>query len=610
MQSDNTAREFSLHELRTACASLPRVLRLLWGASPWLMTGMALVMLLQGIIPLATVIVAGMLIDGVLQGIAQGSFQPVIIPIALQLAANLVNRLCLRLHATFQVLMNHRLSDYMTLLILRKVSTLDLAFFENAEFYDRLTRARQEVTNKPLLLVVQLFSLGSSLVTTVLLFALLFQLSWWLALLALLVPIPSFFADSHYGLRNYWITLWQSPRKRQQLYIINLLTTDAYNKEIKMFNIASLFTRRYHALSNEMYQEDRQLQVRHMGSSLLWSVPPVLANAGLYGFVALQAIQRSISLGALTQYSIAINELGQNFQTVLDSLSNIYEHHLFVSTLFDFLAYEPQIVAPSSHVARLEASAGRNGLEIEFRNVSFTYPGKSEPVLKHISFILRAGESVAVVGENGAGKTTLIKLLTRLYDPDEGEILIGGCNIKKFDPCELRGFIGVIFQDYVKYQMTAGENIGIGRVEEMENRELIEMAAHKSGADNVIHGLDKGYDAMLGRWFEQGVELSGGEWQKIALARAFMRDAPVLVLDEPTSALDAQAEYDIFQRFRHLTTNRTVIFVSHRFSTVRLADRIIVIEQGHIIESGSHQELLDLRGKYAGLFTLQAEAYL
>jgi ATP-binding cassette subfamily B protein len=305
---------------------------------------------------------------------------------------------------------------------------------------------------------------------------------------------------------------------------------------------------------------------------------------------------------------MAINQVGQNFQGVLDSLSDLYEHHLFINTLFDFLAYKPQIVAPERPVA-LEVPVGSGGLDIEFRNVSFTYPGKSEPALKNISFTLRAGESIALVGQNGAGKTTLVKLLTRLYDPTEGEILVGGRNIKEYDPRELRGQIGVIFQDYVQYHLPARENIGIGRVAEIENRPLVELAARKSGADAVIARLDEGYEAMLGRWFEKGVDLSGGEWQKIALARAFMRDAPILILDEPTSALDAQAEYDIFQRFRHLTAGRTVIFISHRFSTVRLADRIFVIEQGAVIEHGSHKNLLVLGGKYAELFNLQAEAY-
>jgi ATP-binding cassette subfamily B protein len=274
------------------------------------------------------------------------------------------------------------------------------------------------------------------------------------------------------------------------------------------------------------------LQFKHTRISLLWSVLPVLANAGIYLYVALQAVQRRISLGGLTQYTMAINQVGQNFQGVLDSLSDLYEHHLFINTLFEFLSYEPQIVAPDRPVA-LEVPVGSGGLDIEFRNVSFTYPGKSEPALKNISFTLRAGESIALVGQNGAGKTTLVKLLTRLYDPTEGEILVGGHNIKEYDPSELRGHIGVIFQDYVQYHLPARENIGIGRVAEIENRPLVEMAARKSGADAVIARLDEAYDAMLGRWFEKGVDLSGGEWQKTALPAPSCAMPPFSSLTSP-----------------------------------------------------------------------------
>lgn len=608
MQQISATREFNLHEICATFARLPRALRLIWNASPSLVAGMAFLMLLQGITPLANVIIARLLIDGALQGIVRGTIQPLVLPVALQLGVSLINRFCSRSYATFQILLNHRLSDHITLLLLRKASILDLIFFENAEFYDRLTHMRQEVISKPLLMIVKLFSLGSSLVTTLSLLGLLFQLSWWLALIALIVPLPAFFADSRYGLKNYWVTLWQSPRRRKQHYITELLTTDTYNKEIKLFNLADFFIGRYTVLSKQMYQEDRQLQIRHMRIGLLWSVVPVLASAAIYLYVAFQTIGRRISLGALTQYTIAINEVGRNFQSMLDNLSDLYEHHLFINTLFDFLAYEPQIVAPA-HPVSLEIPAGSDGLDIEFRNVSFTYPGQREPVLENISFVLPAGESVALVGQNGAGKTTLLKLLTRLYDPNTGEILIGGRNIKEYDPRELREQIGVVFQDYIRYRMTAGENIGIGHVTEIENHALVDLAARKSGVDKTIGRLDKGYDTMLSRWFEEGVDLSGGEWQKIALARAFMHNTPILVLDEPTSALDAQAEYDIFQRFRHLTAGRTVIFVSHRFSTVRLADHILVLEQGHIVEHGSHQELLDSGGKYAELFNLQAGAY-
>lgn len=598
----------NLREICTVFPRMARTLRLIWKASPLLVTGMALLMMMQGITPLANVTIARQLIDGALQGIQHNTMQPMILPVALQLVVNLINRFSMRLRTVCQMLLNHRLSDHMALLILRKVSILDLTFFENAEFYNRLTRIRQDTINKPLLMIMQFFNLGSNLVTTVSLLGLLFQLGWWPALIVLLIPIPSLLIDGHYGLRNYWTMFWQSPRKRQQLYIMDLLTTDTYSKEIKQFNLAEFFTERYHTLSKQIYQEDRRLQSRHVRVSLLWSILQVLANAAIYFYVALQAIQRSISLGALTQYTIAINEVGQSFQGMFNSLSDMYECHLFINTLFDFLAYEPQISAPANP-ALLEVPSGAAGLKIEFRNVSFSYPGKRGLTLKNISFTLQEGECLALVGLNGAGKTTLVKLLTRLYDPDEGEILVGGRNIKEYDPHELRERIAVIFQDYGKYRLTAGENIGIGCVAEIGNRSLINRAARKSGADRIIARLEKGYDSMLGHWFEQGGDLSGGEWQKIALARAFMRDAPILALDEPTSALDAQAEADIFHLFRYLTTGRTVLFISHRFSTVRLADHIFVIEDGQIVERGSHQELLAQGGKYAELFNLQAEAY-
>ncbi len=608
MQQDDAAKKFSWREVLTVFTDLPRVLRLVWNASPPLIAGMVVIMLLQGALPLATVIIARLLIDGALQGIAQSSIEPVVLPVILQLGVGLIGRFCAQVNSALVILLNHRLANHITLLILRKTGTLDLSFFENAEFYDRLNQVRQDITDKPLMMVIRLSSLGSSLITVLSLIGLLFQLNWWLALIALIVPVPLFLVDRRYGENNYWMSFWQSPGKRQLWYLTELLTTDTYNKEIKLFNLASFFTKRYRDLSEKMYQEDKQLRIKYTRIALLCSLLPLLAEAGIYLYVALQAVQRRITLGALTQYALAITQVGQSLQLALSDLSELYQYHLFIKMLFDFLAYKPQIVAPAQPV-QLKAENDAHGLSIEFRNVSYTYQGKSEAALKNISFTLRAGESIALVGQNGAGKTTLVKLLTRLYDPGEGEILIEGRNIKEYDPDELRERIGVIFQDYVKYQMMAGENIGIGRVEEMENHVLVEEAAGKSGADEVIERLEKGYDAVLGRWFEKGVDLSGGEWQKIALARAFMRNAPVLILDEPTSALDAQAEYDIFQRFRSLAAERTVIFISHRFSTVRLADRIFVIEQGRMIESGSHHELLDLDGRYAELFNLQAEAY-
>ena len=405
----------------------------------------------------------------------------------------------------------------------------------------------------------------------------------------------------------------QSPERRLMDYFNRLMTVDTYNKEIKLFTLGSFFTSRFRRLAKKLYEEDKVLVVRRYLTNFLWSSLTGVANSAIYLYVALQVVLSlgRISLGSLTRYTQAALQAGQNFQGLLNGISSAYENNLYVTTLFEFLEYEPAIVSPK-HPQPIDLSPEASGLEIEFRNVSFTYPGKdpeTQAALKNVSFTIHAGEAVAVVGRNGAGKTTIVKLLTRLYDPDEGEIWIGGRSVKEYDLKELREQVGVIFQDYVTYYLNARENIGVGRVAEIENQTLVSSAAQKSGAHALIDKLPEGYETMLGRWFEKGTQLSGGEWQKVALARAFMRDARILILDEPTSSLDAQAEYDVFAKFRVLTKGKTAIFISHRFSTVRLADRILVLENGQIIENGSHQELIALGGRYADLFNLQAEAY-
>jgi ATP-binding cassette subfamily B protein len=442
---------------------------------------------------------------------------------------------------------------------------------------------------------------------------LLLQLAWWLAIVALIVPIPAFISSIHYGWRGFLRMRRQSPERRLMDYFNRLMTTDTYNKEIKLFTLGSFLIGRFRRLANKLYEEDKVIVVRRYLSNFLWSSLTGVANSAIYFYVALQVVlsMGRISLGSLTRYTQAALQAGQNFQGLLNGISSAYENNLYVATLFEFLEYEPKIVSPK-HPQPVDPSTEMSGLEIEFRNVSFTYAGKdpeTEAALKNVSFTIQAGEAVALVGRNGAGKTTIVKLLTRLYDPDEGEILIGGRNIKEYDLEELREKVGVIFQDYVTYFMNARENIGVGRIAEIENQALVRSAAQKSGANTVIDKLPEGYETMLGRWFEKGTQLSGGEWQKVALARAFMRDAPILILDEPTSSLDAQAEYDVFAKFRVLTKGKTAIFISHRFSTVRLADRILVLENGQIIENGSHHELIVLDGHYAELFNLQAEAY-
>lgn len=606
--SEKPDKEFHLRDTFGAFAGLPRVIRLVWSASPALTAGITIVTIAAGITPLANAIIARLLLDSVIEAFIHHTLTPLWLPIVLQLVVNLLSRVCDTFYTLLQALLQDRMADYIQVLILRKANTLDLAFFEQPEFHNKLHHATEEARRKPLMMIMQTFNMARALVTLISMLGLLLHLAWWLVLVAALIPLPSFVADSRYGLKGYWISRWQSAEKLQQIYVSRIMTGDEFAKEIKLFNLGDFFIRRYQELAEKFYRENKNLQLPRNMTGLLWSMLSVAVNSCVYLYIALQAVAGAISFGALSQYSLAVNQVGYSVQGTLDGISNLYENNLFVNTVFEFLEYQPEVVSPAKPML-LTRPTNSSGLDIEFRNVSFTYPGSSQPSLEHVSFRLKAGETIAVVGHNGAGKTTLVKLLTRLYDPDEGDILINGRNIKEYDLAVLREQIGVIFQDYVKYALNAQENIGVGRVTEIKNFDLVTAAARKSGADVVINKLNDGYATILGKWIDKGAQLSGGEWQKVALARAFIRDAPLLILDEPTSALDAQAEYDVFTRFLQLMERKTTIFISHRFSTARLADRIFVLENGSIVECGSHFELMDLGGRYAELFNLQAEAY-
>ena len=607
-RSNQPRENFQLKHVFASVKTLPRIARLVWVSSPHLTFWSAALCLGRGITPAVSATITQLLFDSVLLGIRQESIAPLWLPVCLQLAVNLFDRTCMRVGFILQQLLQDRVAEHVQESVLRKANTLDMAQFENAEYYDALRHAIEEAGYRPATMITQSFDLVRTFITLCSMLFLISHLAWWLIAVALVIPIPSFIASSRYGWKDYLLARRQSPEKRMQSYHTQLLTVDQYIKEIKLFNLGDFFLERFIRNAEKLYDENKRMLIPRATTGLFWALLTISANSIIYLYIALQAVMRHITFGQLSKYVTASNTAGQSFQGVLDGFTDTYENSLFINQLFEFLEYEPEIVSPPQP-APLRVPTEGQGLEIEFRNVSFTYPGKEQPALNRVSFTLHAGETGALVGRNGAGKTTLVKLLSRLYDPDEGEILIGGRNIKEYDLVELREHIGVIFQDFVRYQMTAHDNIGIGRVTQIENRDLVTAAARKSGADSAITQLTNGYDATLGRWFDKGVELSGGQWQKIALARAFMRNAPILILDEPTSALDAQAEYDIFTRFRSLTESKTTLFISHRFSTVRLADRIFVLEQGIISENGSHDELMALNGRYAELFNLQASAY-
>jgi ATP-binding cassette, subfamily B, bacterial len=594
---------------RATVSGLPRAFRLVWEAHPGFTVSMAVFSVVFGILPTATAWVSKLLIDAVVAAInAGGSRQSanlVIELVFLQLGLYLGNSLLQTVRNINQQALQELTARRVQLMIMQHANRLDLSFFENPQFYDALQQAQREAGYRPTSMVEQTFGLVRSLITFLSMIALIVTLGWVVALAALLAPIPSFIASSRYGWQGYMMSRRQSPDRRRMSYFLDLLTKDTYNKEIKLFGLGDNFISRWNDIAVRFYKENRSLVTRRYLMGFVWGSLTTIVTSGTYLYVALQAVAGRLTLGDLTFYTQAVGSVQSSLGGILGGVSDMYENNLYLTTLYNFLDYEPTIQSPPD--ARKLQLPLREG--IEFRNVTFTYPGKSEPALRDVSFTIRPDEAVALVGQNGAGKTTIVKLLTRLYDPDQGQILLDGHDLREYDLASLHSAIGVIFQDYVTYFFSARDNIGVGRLPDMDNLDMVQQSASKSGADTVINKLPKGYDTTLGRWFDDGYQLSGGEWQKVALARAFMRDAEILVLDEPTASLDARAEYEIFARMKQLTEGKMAVFISHRFSTVRLADRIFVLEGGTLTEAGTHTELLQREGTYAELFNLQAAAY-
>jgi len=501
------------------------------------------------------------------------------------------------LHARINLSLNTR--------IIRKALELDLSHFENAEYYDKLQNARREADWRSLQIVDGGFYLIQNAITLLSYGALLVRFSPWLALILFAATLPAFIAQSQFAELRFRVLSWRAPEYRKLTYLEHLLTDYDAVKEVKLFGLGEPLLGRYANLFWKFLQEDQAIARKRSLASLGWGLLATLSYYGAYAWIVWRAVGSRITLGDMTLYLGIFRGSQSMFEAIFYGLSELYENGLFMSNLFTFLELTPQMVTAARPLpAPAEILHG-----LEFRNVSFKYAGHDMWALRHVSLTIRPGEKIALVGPNGAGKTTLIKLLTRLYDPTEGQIYLDGVDLRDYDLRELRQRIGVIFQDFVRYHPAAAENVGFGQIEALDDRPRIVDAAQKSGADLVITGLPQGYETTLGRWFHQGRDLSGGEWQKIALARAFMRDCEVIVLDEPTASLDAENEMKVFQQFRELTADKIAVLISHRFSTVRMADRIFVIEQGEITEEGTHAALLDLGGTYARLFTLQAASY-
>ncbi|MCC6313185.1 MAG: ABC transporter ATP-binding protein [Thermomicrobiales bacterium] len=599
---------------RTTWRSTVHVFHLVWDASRHLTLGLATATLAQSLTPAAQVWLAGALIQAVADGIvaAPDARQPfvdrVIWLAVIQLGLLLAGSFFQTLGNVCQQLLQEKLAIHVQLKIMAHAATLDLADFEHAVYYDQLQQAQKESANRPVQMVSQVFGLGRSLVTFATLLALLLGLGPIVAIATLLAPIPAFVSGSRYGWWGFQQMRRQSPQRRLMTYLTRLLTTDEYAKEIKLYTLGDYFIERYRGVADDYLADTRALLLRRYWLGFAWGSLTTLASSGTYLYVAVRAVGGAISLGQLTIFAGAATQVSGAFQGVLGGVQGIYEHGLYLSTLSDLLERQPRIAAPEQPVPLRRPF--RDG--IAFHHVSYRYPGRDELALDDVSFTIDPGETVALVGRNGAGKSTIVKLLGRLYDPDEGQITIDGRDVRDYDPAELRRRFAVMFQDYAAFQLSAGENIGVGDVDRVDDARAIIRAADDAGADGVVAKLPEGFATTLGKWFDGGHQLSGGEWQKVALGRAFMRDArdaEILILDEPTAALDAKAEHDLFARLKALTHGRMALYISHRFSTVRMADRILVLEHGRLIEQGSHDELMLQDGRYAELFELQAASY-
>ncbi len=587
-----------------------RALELVWTTDKALCVTLMLLTLLAGALPAGIAYVGALIVDAVVHaadlhrhsGITALNQVWTFVGLEALLVAGV--SIAQRGISLAQSLLRAQLGQRVNVMILEKALTLNLTQFEDSEFYDKLTRARREASSRPLSLVMRTFGLLQNAISLLSFGGLLVKFSPWAVLLLFLAGLPAFLAEAKFSGDAFRLFRWRAPESRMQAYLESVLAREDYAKEVKLFQLGGRLLGQYRDIFTRLYGEDRELSIRRDAWGLGLGLLGNLTLYGGYAWIAARTVSGSITLGQMTMYLMLFRQGQAAVGAALAAIGGMYEDNLYLSNLFEYLE-QPVAASTGSGTAGPKPGDG-----IRFEGVEFTYPGASAPALSDIDLCLRPGQSLALVGQNGSGKTTLIKLLTRLYRPTRGKILLDGLDLADWDEGSLRQRIGVIFQDFARYQLLVGQNIGAGDVRAFDDEGRWRIAAAQGLAAEFVEELPEAYQTQLGKWFKDGRELSGGQWQKIALARAFMRsDADILVLDEPTAAIDAGAEAEVFAHFRELTRNRMAIVISHRFSTVRMADQIVVLDAGRIVERGSHEELMALGGRYMQLFTLQARGY-
>lgn len=584
-----------------------RAVQLVWTTDRLLTVALAILTVIIGLLPGAIAYLGKLIVDGVVLAAQSGSQADrwrTLQYVGFEAIAIVLQSGCQQGILLCQSLLRGLLAQKISSLILEKALTLDLTHFEDSEFYDKMSRAREGASSRPLTVISRTYGFVKDALSLLTYSGLLLQFSLWAVLLLMLAAIPAFVVETRFARDTFKLFSWRIPEKREHHYLEVLLAREDFAMEVKLYQLGQVLLNRYRQIFERLYREDRSLSIRRMIWSYLLGLISTAAFYGTYVWIIWEAIAGRISLGDLTMYLVVFRQGQQTFASILSSIGGMYEDNLYLANLYEFL--EETVVEPSGYATYgLEPGDG-----IRFENVSFSYPGNEKPALTEVSFHLRPSEKLAIVGKNGSGKTTLIKLLTRLYSPSSGRILLDGRDLQEWDLEILQRRIGVIFQHFVRYQFTVGENVGVGDVDHLMDAQRWEAATDKGTARPFIEDMPDGFSTQLGRWFKGGRELSGGQWQKIALSRAFMRsNADILILDEPTSAVDAEAEAEIFDRLRAMTQDQIAILISHRFSTVRMADQILVLADGKVLEQGTHEELMQQGGRYAQLFSLQAAGY-